>query len=124
MIPKSLHTVTALVNVARIVTPKTDLGTLVDPLAYAKLCVAEAARVLGYPDATDDPYGLRAKAIAVLCKPASVAGVLHGYDIETGTPNGTSHGWVRVQIAARSRDAAARVAERMGHTVRSVNMIG
>ena len=56
MIPKSLHTVTALVNVAR----ELRLMGVDDP-------IGTAASVLGYSRLAD-PYGLCAKAEALLNK--------------------------------------------------------
>jgi hypothetical protein len=60
MIPKSLHTVTALVNVARYI--RTPTGTAED-------AVIRATILLGYTDAPD-PHGLIARAIAALAKGA------------------------------------------------------
>lgn len=51
MIPKSLHTVTALQNVARLINP-----------AAPASAVRAAAAALGYPD-TPDVYGLIERAI-------------------------------------------------------------
>lgn len=59
MIPKSLHTVTALVNVARFVA-------LNDCTTAPANAIALAASVLGYTDSTPDIHGLKAKAVAVL----------------------------------------------------------
>ena len=44
----------------------------------------------------------------------------HSYDVEVG--DGRMDGYVTVE--ANSRDQAARIAERAGYVVRSVNMIG
>lgn len=54
-LPKSLHTVTVLVNVARIM-----LGT--DQADTREQAINIALRSLGYGDA-EDPYGLREKAL-------------------------------------------------------------
>jgi hypothetical protein len=59
MIPKSLHTVTALVNVARILRA---------PGESAASAVDRAAIVLGYGAGSVDQYGLLAKATATLGK--------------------------------------------------------
>jgi hypothetical protein len=40
----------------------------------------------------------------------------HLYEIETES--------AAVRVEARSREQARKIAERMGHTVRSINMIG
>ena len=61
MIPKSLHTVTALVNVARHLNPAPT------PAECAQLA-PRAAAILGYPDDTADTYGLIARAAAALQK--------------------------------------------------------
>lgn len=61
MIPKSLHTVTALVNVARLFPE-----LLREQHYYA--AAAAAAAVLGYPVGTADTYGLIARAAAALQK--------------------------------------------------------
>jgi hypothetical protein len=60
MIPKSLHTVTVLVNVAR------KLRTIHCNLSPRSL-ISEAVAVLGYGD-TPDVYGLATKAVAILEK--------------------------------------------------------
>ena len=58
-IPKSLHTVSVLVNVAR---------ELMRPVPYPpNNAVCNALHVLGYGD-TPDAYGLAAKAVAILEK--------------------------------------------------------
>jgi hypothetical protein len=58
MIPKSLHTVTALVNVARRLHAT---GAYPANIAAGSL-ISEAARVLGYGIDTPDPHGLLAAA--------------------------------------------------------------
>ena len=60
MIPKSLHTITALVNVARHLNP---LG-----LFDARTVTLSAAEILGYPLDTPDTYGLIERAAAILSK--------------------------------------------------------
>jgi hypothetical protein len=55
-LPKSLHTVTVLVNVARVLRAPTET---------AESAVSRALIVLGYAD-TPDAYGLADKARAVL----------------------------------------------------------
>lgn len=57
-IPKSLHTITSLVNVARFLMQ--ERAGLVPSAA-----VLRAAEILGYGNAAD-PYGLRDKAVAKL----------------------------------------------------------
>jgi hypothetical protein len=59
MIPKSLHSVTALVNVARHLI---DCGKV----ATRYEAIAVAASVLGYVDGTADPHGLLAAALRKL----------------------------------------------------------
>lgn len=59
---KSLHTVTVLVNVARLV--------LRDNGGSAEEAVADALQVLGYEGALD-PYGLASAAAATLIKETS-----------------------------------------------------
>ena len=61
MIPKSLHTVTALVNVARLFPE-----LLREQRYYA--AAAAAASVLGYPHDVDDTYGLIDRAAETLKK--------------------------------------------------------
>ena len=63
-IAKSLHTVSVLVNVAKHLQD-TVPGYGTDPHFAAAAAVDGALRVLGYADASD-PYGLAAKAVAVL----------------------------------------------------------
>ena len=66
MIPKSLHTVTALVNVATYMRASASN----EPAALSEAAthwVERAAQTLGYRGA-DDPHGLRAKAIAAMLK--------------------------------------------------------
>jgi hypothetical protein len=58
MIPKSLHTITALVRVALAVFPEQK------PYAAALL----AADLLGYPPGSPDAYGLIERAAAILLK--------------------------------------------------------
>jgi rRNA-processing protein FCF1 len=55
---KSLHTITALAQVARLIAEHTGKP--------AQSCVGEAARALGYVRGTADPYGLQDKARAIL----------------------------------------------------------
>jgi hypothetical protein len=63
MIPKSLHTVSVLVNVAReLILVRKDAGL---PVPNSTQAVDAAAVILGYGDAADD-YGLKAKAVRVL----------------------------------------------------------
>jgi hypothetical protein len=62
---KSLHTVSALVNVARTLREFDTLGG--QPPRETRAYVSGALHALGYPlGATDDPHGLAAKARAVL----------------------------------------------------------
>lgn len=60
MMPKSLHTVTALINVARHLNPAPTP-------AECALLAQRAAAILGY-DLVDDTYGLIARAAAALQK--------------------------------------------------------
>ena len=61
ILPKSLHTVTVLANVAgELLNTKPGVGS-------ARVAVKVALRVLGY-EGTADPYGLADKAVAVLDK--------------------------------------------------------
>jgi hypothetical protein len=66
MIPKSLHTVTVLVNVAREHVRNAGLSYTSAPLCY-QVAVRHALKVLGYAD-TPDAYGLAARAVAILEK--------------------------------------------------------
>lgn len=67
MIPKSLHTITVLVNVARELRATDEVGARI-PHGW-EFYAARAVRILGYTcDAAADPYGLRARAIAILEK--------------------------------------------------------
>ena len=68
MIPKSLHTITALVNVARAVPFTADLGTIADHGRWAVAAVDHAAKILGYGADAADIHGLKARAVAVLAK--------------------------------------------------------
>jgi hypothetical protein len=61
MIPKSLHTVTAIVNVARM------FPELLHAQHYYAAASAAAA-VLGYPHDVEDTYGLITRAAAALQK--------------------------------------------------------
>jgi hypothetical protein len=63
---KSLHTVSVIANVAKALA--TAQG-YVNPADFHRF-VREALEALGYADATD-PYGLAAKAVAVLEKEAA-----------------------------------------------------
>ncbi len=64
ILPKSLHTVTAIVNVAR------HLRTA-NPTWTPTQCVVWSVDVLGYGFGPDvDPYGLKARALAILEKGA------------------------------------------------------
>lgn len=65
MIPKSLHTVTALANVARHLAAVHNLGIGLTGLETA---VDMAADLLGYGSHVADDYGLKAKAVRVLAK--------------------------------------------------------
>jgi O-acetyl-ADP-ribose deacetylase (regulator of RNase III) len=70
MIPKSLHTITALVRVAQYMAKHEDAeqyARYVDPV---RARVAHAAEVLGYPAGTADVHGLIDKAAAVIRKGA------------------------------------------------------
>jgi hypothetical protein len=59
MIPKSLHTITAAINVAVLIRTATDNGH-----RYTRSeAIALAFQALGYRGA-DDPHGLTAKALA------------------------------------------------------------
>ena len=58
MIPKSLHTITALVRVARALAPDTH------PYTAAQ----RAADILGYPHGTPDTHQILLKASAQLIK--------------------------------------------------------
>lgn len=62
MIPKSLHTVTVLVRIARTVK-----GAPIQNAADCALRVNYALNVLGYADAPD-AYGLADKACAILAR--------------------------------------------------------
>jgi len=64
-IPKSLHTLTVFVNVARAVAP--ELISAGRPYA----AIQRAADVLGYPHGTPDDYQIMLKASAVLMREAS-----------------------------------------------------
>lgn len=66
MIPKSLHTITALANVARHMMNVS--GTADDIANHAAFYVDRAAEILGYPADSTDTYGLKAKAAATLSK--------------------------------------------------------
>jgi hypothetical protein len=68
MIPKSLHTVTVLVNVAREILLRGDYGNT-SPLR-CMLAVDKARRILGYAD-TPDVYSLAARAVVILEKEAA-----------------------------------------------------
>jgi hypothetical protein len=62
---KSLHTVSVLVNVARTLREFDTLGG--QPPRETRAYVSGALHALGYPlGATNDPYGLAAKAVATL----------------------------------------------------------
>lgn len=61
MIPKSLHTITALVNVARYIDARPQSCDCL-PLAI------RAAQILGYPLDTPDTYRLIERAAASLSK--------------------------------------------------------
>lgn len=65
MIPKSLHTITALANVARFLIERN--GVTPQSLAEAKGLCIDAAIILGYAHHSDD-YGLIDKAAAVIAK--------------------------------------------------------
>lgn len=59
-LPKSLHTVTVLVNVARHLQSQQELN--------AAAAVAQASTLLGYGLAANDPYDLEGRAIKELSK--------------------------------------------------------
>lgn len=61
-IPKSLHTVTVLVAVAKLIRDKQY------PFMAPSALVDMAADQLGYGITTDDQYGLLAKATAILSR--------------------------------------------------------
>lgn len=61
---KSLHTVSVLVNVARHFQ---DLARFDGGAMSAEYAVESAVAILSYQGAAD-PYGLRAKALAILAK--------------------------------------------------------
>jgi hypothetical protein len=66
MIPKSLHTVTALVNLARHLQ---DCNHYTGPRsATAAAYVSQAAVILGYGEGALDTYNLMGKAAAALAK--------------------------------------------------------
>lgn len=94
-LPKSLHTVTVLVAVARVLT-------VMHPNLSRRSIVSEAAARLGYDShPTADTHGLCARALAAWCKadgvseyaPASVA---------------TADGAIARANAARLHDAVSR----------------
>lgn len=86
MIPKSLHTITALANVARnVLAQHPDAVRLIDdPAKRADWAVGVALAILGYADA-DDTYNLRAKAAATIATAAPTstgrAGRPHGDNV-------------------------------------------
>jgi hypothetical protein len=60
-------------------------------------------------------------------KPIAVLGdhkAAHGYDVEVTVPGDTSGTFQYVYVHATNRNQAARIAEKAGYEVRSVNMIG
>lgn len=61
MIPKSLHTISALVNVARYIDARPQACDCL-PLAI------RAAQILGYPVGTPDTHGLIERAAAVILR--------------------------------------------------------
>lgn len=68
MLPKSLHTVTVLVNVARECDRNARMINCVH-MQRARDAVNAAMQVLGYPPAdTADAYGLADRAVAILAK--------------------------------------------------------